>query len=259
MRTIRGLGLCLVVWASATGVSRAEWAFTFTGTDDGNTVEGVSGAMTLDWQEPGLLVVNVDNTSSVRLADGSLNLAGITSFGFNVDPSSLTINDVSWKLTAFDDKGGPVLLGGGNGTADPTAGGYFDLTGMVSTKDGRWELDTDTGGAIRLDFTTDATKGANGALRNPDLLGETGYSTDTGRYYTQAVLTVKFWEPSSLNLSSGSEPQMRWQEAGPNQELSAKAVGVPVPVVPVPPSLAMLGSGGMSVLVLAWMRRRKMR
>jgi hypothetical protein len=189
--------------------------FTFSGSDEGGT-----GSATLDISITGnTLTAILNNTSPVDLDGGSDggNSPGISIFGFDRDPDSLTLGD--WMLTDST----VTTIGDQNGTLDWTMAVDKKLKGV------KREYQVNNGGI------------ADGALFNPLAVGDTNNTLPGGVndvYFTTATLTMEF-SRGTPTLVAGS-PYVRMQNVGLNGDGSLKLTGTPVPE---PATMLLLGVG----------------
>ena len=197
-----GVVLAAGVGLSATQADAAVYTF---GPD---VIDGGSVSATMDITVDGNKVIAViDNTSAITLEDGFTNSGGdtdhapgITGFGFNVDPDSLTLLD--WTLKAQDKDDNTVVIGSSAGASDET-----------------WVMDTFTAG-ISLDYLPTTDKGVKGALYNPLAALSTALAA-TPNYFTTAELELVFSAPPEEPV----DPFVRMQNIGVNGGGSSKQWG----------------------------------
>ncbi len=152
------------------------------------------------------LTAYLDNTSPTTLYDGTgVNSPGITSFGFDLDPSDLTL--VSWELWAHDTSNNFVEI-------DPD--GTEDWNLFVQT-DPNQGID-----GIKIEYIPNTDGGVQGALYNPAIEGGEGALPN---FYTEAILTLNFNMVPILNTSDAFSPFVRMQNVGLDGEGSLKLEG----------------------------------
>lgn len=205
--------------------------YTFSGTDEGGI-----GSATMDISIIGnTLTANIENTSPTDLigapAGSGGNSPGITGFGFNLDPDTLSLT--SWELEAFDenDLSSPITIGNGSPGLDWM---------MYTTQEG-----------VTLDYLPHTTGGIDGALYNPDTLSDLNNTLPGGvndTYFTKALLTMNFDQIHTL-LSDFENYYIRMQNVGLDGEGSLKLNPIPEPA-----TMLLLGSG---LIAFAMVGRKK--
>ena len=218
-----------MVLVCAVGLNAYALPFTFSGFDNSGT-----GSATMDISLSDNTVTAVlKNTSPTTLDSGSgVNAPGITAFGFDLDPDNLILS--SWELTAY-------AVSGPNSGSSVTIGGSG-----TSTEDWKLTIDDKTKG-IKLDYVPNIPD-VKGALYNPAIvLGEGALPN----FYTEAILTMIFYDDPSLNIADMYSPFVRMQNVGSGGEGSLKLPGAPVPE---PSTVMLVGTGLLGII--AFGRRR---
>lgn len=212
------------------GSSAGAILYTFEGSDAGGT-----GSARMNLSVTGnTLTVTVDNTSPTDL-DGALvgtggNSPGITGFGFNLDPDTLSL--LSWSLDAYNTSSSLIEIGS-------SAAGSWD-----------WMMDTTEEG-VTLDYLPHTVSGVDGALYNPLVPGDSNNTLPGGvndTYFTTATLEMIF-DGAPILLSDLENFYVRMKNVGIDGEGSLKLNPVPEPA-----TMLLLGSG---FLGLAGYGRRK--
>jgi hypothetical protein len=187
-----------------------------------------------------VVTATVYNTSPILLDDLSgPNAPGITVFGFDLNPDSLTL--ASWQITGVNISTNiEEIIGQGSGTA--------------SDADFDWLLTFDGNvNGIKLEYTPNTTTGVNGALYNPLAL-----TTAFGAmpYYSPGTLTLTFTQGQTptINTTDPYSPIVRMQNVGLDGEGSLKLPGTPVPE----PSTVFLFATGLAGLAL-WRYRKSVK
>lgn len=205
--------LCIIVSAGSS------YAIPFYQVLSDNSI--VSGTMDFSFDvDADTLTITVNNTTPTTTA------AGITGFGFNMNPDLVSyLGD--WSITAFEYDGvtqsfNEVILGQGYGFS----------TGPGS----EWEMDHVLAG-VTLNYLPHNGGNADGALYNPDVVSNAvGYGLLPGGqndvFYTTATLILDFAGGGYdlvYSLPIVSDEFLRYQNAGNDGELSAKVSPVPEP------------------------------
>ena len=200
---------------------------------------------TADW------VVDIFNNSPLyQNADGSRTSPGITGFGFEINPDTVSL--VSWKLEAFNDASPQQKIIIGSKNKDEV-----QITG------GKWVMTDPGNGNMKFDFVPE-TNGMSGGLYNPNHLGLSNVLFGpTPQLFTQATLSLTFSDKTSLFVDDNGQYHVgaRLQNVGPMGKESATLHGgdptdpAPIPA-PEPSSILLLGLGAIGMIGYGYRRRK---